>query len=213
MNKLSLSLITLLSFPMMFLSGCSSLTKNNHQKITEHQNIIERTQKLSVLSDWKINGKMGLISPKERHSLTINWTYQEAQKRQTLNLSTVMGLQMFNLESVNGMHVIEVDGERYQSPDLNELLSSLTGLTLPTQAMTFWLKGLPYLANDKIIYHQETQLPQTLTSYYDAKQWTVKYGGYQQVGQYQLATKFSIKQENFTIKINVHQWDVAINDQ
>jgi len=213
MNKLSLSLITLLSFTLMFLSGCSSLVKNNHQKITEHQNIIERTKKLSTLSDWKINGKMGIISPKERHSLTINWYFQGTKKRQALNLTNVLGMQMFNLESVNGMHVVEVDGERYQSPDLNELLSSLTGLTLPTQAMTFWLKGLPYLANDEIIYHQETQLPQSLTSYYDERKWAVKYGSYQQVGQFQLATKFSIKQENFTIKINVHQWDVAINDQ
>jgi len=213
MNKLSLSHITLLSFILMFLSGCSSLIKNNHQEITEHQNINERTKKLTTLSDWKIKGKMGLISPKERHSLTMNWTYQGAKKRQTLNLTNVLGMQIFNLESVNGMHVIEVDGERYQGPDLNALLSSLTGLTLPTQAMTFWLKGLPYLANDEISYHQDTQLPQTLTSYFDENQWTVKYSAYQQVGQYQLATKFSIKQENFSIKINVYQWDVAINEQ
>jgi outer membrane lipoprotein LolB len=122
-------------------------------------------------------------------------------------------VQIFNLESVNGMHVINVDGERYQSPDLNALLSSLTGFTLPTQAMSFWLKGLPYLNSDKITYNEETQLPNTLASFHDGKEWTLKYGAYQQVGQYQLATKFTIKQENLTIKINVHQWDVTINEQ
>lgn len=211
MNKLTLSFFTLLSFSLIVLSGCSSLT-NNHQKISEHQNITERTEKLTALSQWKINGKMAIISPKERHSATLNWHYQGDKKRQTLNLTTVLGIQVFNLESVKGMHVIEVDGERYQSPDLNELLSSLTGLTLPTQAMTFWLKGLPYLADDKIFYNRETQLPQTLTSFHDNKQWSVNYGAYQQIKQYQLATKFTIKQENITIKVNVHQWDVNIND-
>ena len=211
MNKLTLPFLTFFIFSLIFLSGCSSLF-NNHQQITEHQNITERTKRLEALSDWKIKGKLGMISPKERHSLTLNWLYQGEQKRQTLNLTAVLGVQIFNLESVNGMHVINVDGERYQNPDLNALLSSLTGFTLPTQAMSFWLKGLPYLNSDKITYNEETQLPNTLTSFHDGKKWTLKYGTYQQVGQYQLATKFTIKQEDLTIKINVHQWDVTINE-
>lgn len=212
MNKFTLPFFTLLSFILIFMSGCSSLS-NNHHQITEHQNITERTKKLEALSDWKIKGKLGMISPKERHSLTLNWFYQGDRKRQTLNLTTVLGIQIFNLESVNGMHVINVDGERYQSPDLNTLLSSLTGFTLPTQAMSFWLKGLPYLNSDKITYNEETQLPNTLASFHDGKKWTLKYDAYKQVGQYQLATKFTIKQESLTIKINVHQWDVTINEQ
>ena len=211
MNKLTLPFLTFFIFSLIFFSGCSSLF-NNHQQITEHQNITERTKRLEALSDWKIKGKLGMISPKERHSLTLNWLYQGERKRQTLNLTAVLGVQIFNLESVNGMHVINVDGERYQSADLNALLSSLTGFTLPTQAMSFWLKGLPYLNSDKITYNEETQLPNTLTSFHDGKKWTLKYGTYQQVGQYQLATKFTIKQEDLTIKINVHQWDVTINE-
>jgi outer membrane lipoprotein LolB len=211
MNKLRLSFFIFLSIFLIFLSGCRSLT-NNHQQITEHQNITERTKKLKTLSTWKIQGKIAIISPEERHSLTLNWLYQENNNRQTLNLSTVLGIQVFKLESLNGVHVINVDGERYLSSDLNALLSSLTSFTLPTQAMTFWLKGLPYLARDKIIYNDKTQLPTTLTSYHDKKIWQLKYGGYQQVEQYQLATEFSIKQDNITIKINVHQWDVTSND-
>jgi outer membrane lipoprotein LolB len=212
MNKLALPLLTLLCFFLMLLTGCSSLV-NDHQKITQHQNITDRTHKLKALSDWKIKGKIGIISPKERHSATLNWHYQGDKKRQSLNLTTVLGIQVFTLESINGMHIINVDGERYQSPDLNSLLSSLTGFTLPTQAMSFWLKGLPYLDSDKMTFNDTTQLPKTLTSFHDNKQWQLKYGGYQQIGQYQLATKFTIKQKNLTIKINVHQWDISANDQ
>ena len=56
MNKLTMSLLILLSFSLIFLSGCSSLN-NHHQQITEHQNISVRNQKLKTLSDWKIKGK------------------------------------------------------------------------------------------------------------------------------------------------------------
>ncbi|MBA6365759.1 outer membrane lipoprotein LolB, partial [Colwellia sp. BRX8-8] len=48
--------------------------------------------------------------------------------------------------------------------------------------------------------------------YSGEKKWFIKYSGYQQVDQYQLATKFTIKKDNITIKINVHQWDVTSND-
>lgn len=212
MNKLTLIFITLLSCFLLLLSGCSSLNESQHEQITKHQDRTERNEKLSQLTNWKINGKMAIISPDERQSATLNWHYQGDKKRQTLNLTTVLGIQVFNLESVNNMHVIEVDGERYQSPDLNELLSSLTGFSLPTQAMTFWLKGLPYLTSDNVIYNKSTQLPNMLTSYHDEKEWQIKYSGYQQVQEYQLATQFTIKQDTLTIKINVHQWDVAVND-
>lgn len=212
MNKLTLALITFITCSATLLSGCGSLTKNQHQQITEHQSIQERTTKLQALSQWKINGKLAIINPEERHSLTLNWHFQGDKNHQKLNLTTLLGIQVFNLESVSGMHVIEVDGERYQSTDLNELLASLTGLTLPTQALTYWLKGIPYLGNDKITYSQETSLPQSLLSQYNEKQWLIKYRGYQQVEQFQLASNFTITQQENTIKIKVHQWDVSSND-
>ncbi len=213
MNKLTFKLTTLLSCFFLLLSGCSSLDKKSYQEITEHQNQAERNKKLSLLTNWKIKGKMAIISPNDRNSATLNWHYQGNKNRQNLNLTTVLGFQVFNLESVNGMHIIEADGERYQGPDLDKLLASLTDFSLPTQAMTFWLKGLPYLANDKINYDKKTQLPIVLTSYHNEKKWQIKYGGYQQIEQYQLATKFSIKQSELTLKINVHKWDLAQNEQ
>jgi outer membrane lipoprotein LolB len=212
MNKLTLLSIASLSSILVFLSGCTSLVHNQQAEIVTHEAQTERNKKLATLTNWKINGKMAVITPDERQSATLNWHYQGDKNRQTLNLTTVLGIQVFNLESVNGMNIVEVDGERYQNHDLNKILSSLTGFTLPTQAMTFWLKGLPYLESDLVNYHDVTDLPDTLTSYYDEKKWQVKYSSYRQITQYQLATKFTIKQGDFSIKINVHKWDVSIND-
>jgi len=212
MNKLRLLSIASLSCILAFLSGCSSLEHNQQAEIVTHEAQIERNKKLIALKNWKIKGKMAIITPDERQSATLNWHYQGDKNNQVLNLTTILGIQVFNLESVNGMHIVEVSGERYQSPDLNKILTSLTGFTLPTQAMTFWLKGLPYLNTDVISYNKITDLPETLTSYYDEKKWQVKYSRYRQILEYQLATIFTIKQDDLVIKINVHQWDVSIND-
>ena len=212
MNKLTLLSIVSLNCFLIFLSGCSSLGSNQQAKIVTHEAQIERNKKLATLKNWRINGKMAVITPDERHGVTLNWHYQGDKGKQVLNLTTVLGIQVFNLESVSGMHTIDVNGERYKSPDLNKILSSLTGFALPTQAMTLWLKGLPYLESDVLSYNAITDLPETLISYYDEKEWRVKYSSYRQIEQYQLATKFTIKQGDFSIKINVHQWDVSIND-
>jgi len=213
MNKLTLLSIASLSCILVFLSGCSSLKQNQQAEIVTYEAQTERNKKLTTLTNWKINGKMAVITPDDRQSATLNWHYQGDKNRQVLNLTTVLGIQIFNLESVNGMHIVQVNGERYQGPDLNKILSSLTQVTLPTQAMTFWLKGLPYLNTDVISYNNITDLPETLISYYDEKQWQVKYTSYRQISEYQLATIFTIKQDDFVIKIHVHQWDVPINDK
>ncbi len=212
MNKLTLLSIASLSCFLIFLSGCSSLGSNQQAKIVTHEAQNERNTKLAKLTNWKINGKMAVITPDKKQSATLNWHYQGDKNRQILNLTTVLGIQVFSLESVNGMHIVEVSGERYQHHDLNKILSSFTGFALPTQAMTFWLKGLPYLKSDVLSYNVQTDLPEKLISYFDEKEWRIKYSSYRQIEQYQLATKFTIKQGDFSIKINVHQWDVSIND-
>ena len=212
MNKLTSLSIASLSCILVFLSGCSSLKQNQHTKIVTYEAQTERNKKLITLTNWKINGKIAVITPDDRQSATLNWHYQGDKNRQVLNLTTVLGIQVFNLESVNGMHIVQVNGERYQGPDLNKILSTLTDFTLPAQAMTFWLKGLPYLESDVVSYNDKTDLPKMLNSYYDEKKWQVKYASYRQIAQYQLATKFTIKQGDLVIKINVHQWDVSIND-
>jgi len=212
MNKLTLLSFISLNCILVFLSGCSSLKHNQQAKIVTHQAQVERNEKLATLQNWNIKGKMAIITPNERQSATLNWHYQGDKNKQILNLTTLLGIQVFNLESINGMHVVEVNGERYQSPDLNSILSSLTGFTLPTQAMSLWLKGLSYLESDIVSYNKITDLPETLISNYDDKTWQVQYSSYRQISQYQLATKFTIKQNDLKIKINVHQWDVSIND-
>ena len=212
MNKLTLLSIVSLNCFLVFLSGCSSLDSNRQAKIVTHQAQTERNKKLATLTNWKIKGKIAVITPDKKQAATLNWHYQGDKNRQVLNLTTVLGIQVFSLESVNGMHIVEVNGERYQNRDLNKILSSLSGFALPTQAMTLWLKGLPYLESDVLNYNLQTDLPETLISYFDNKEWRVKYNDYRQIEEYQLATKFSIKQGDFSIKINVHQWDVSIND-
>jgi outer membrane lipoprotein LolB len=205
-NCLFTCLVTLLL--LILTAGCSSLSNNKSTDIIKNTNNALRIEQLNALNNWQVSGKIAFISKTQRDSLSLNWQINGDHNNHTLKLTTFLGIQALSLESINGLHTVEVDGKHYQTRDLAHLIYSLTGFTLPTQALTSWLKGLAYLHDDQIKYHESTQFPLQLTSQFSNKKWTVHYDNYQQVKQYQLATKFTIKQDDLTIKINIHQWNL-----
>jgi outer membrane lipoprotein LolB len=195
----------ILTLFILVLSACSTLPNKKSQQLIQ-QTPQERTSSLQQLQRWKITGKIGYIEKKSRHSATLNWQVNENNNSQQLNLTTFLGINVLQLDSSENIHKIKVDGKTYQGKKLETLIHSMTGLTLPTQALTFWLKGIPYQESDNISYQKATLLPQTLTSQYNNERWQVSYADYQQIDGYSLATKFSIRKDDLLIKISVNEW-------
>ena len=206
MFKIKFQLINCVFLCAIFLNGCASNKAITSIENAPRQSPAERNQQLSMLNNWQIKGKIGFLQGKKRESASLNWQVKALEKKQLLNLTTYLGINVLQLSSKNGQHNINVDGKSYQSEDLDHLIYSLTGLTLPTEALSFWLKGLAFHPQDKLIYDQITQLPLELESQYDGHSWKVKYSNYKRFDQYVLATKFTIRQADLTIKIRVYNW-------
>ena len=119
-----------------------------------------------------------------------------------------MSVFILHVESNKNTHTLVVDGKSYQSTNLDQMIYSLTGLTLPIDALTYWLKGLTYNSSDSISYHVDSKLPLILTSEYNNQQWQITYDDYQKVTDVQLATKFTIKQNDLLIKVLVKKWTI-----
>ncbi|MFT5756434.1 MAG: outer membrane lipoprotein LolB [Alteromonadaceae bacterium] len=197
-------------FTIVCLSGCSTTSTISEQSPQRIQSIEQRNQQLLSLNSWKIKGKIAFLQAKKRQSASINW--QVNADNQKLNLSTFLGISVLKLTSNNGLHTIEVNGEKYKSTDLEALIYSLTQLTLPTHALSYWLKGLSYQATDNIIYHPETNLPKILNSQYDNRLWQINYGKYVNIDKRsvhtKLPTKITISQGDLTIKIAINSWGI-----
>ncbi len=170
------------------------------------QSIQQRTEQLQKLDNWQVAGKIAFIQNNQRQSASLQWRYQGETQSQQLDLTTFLGINVLHLNSIDGIHQVKVDGKNYKSDNLQELIGSLTGLSFPTQALSYWLKGLPYHQNDQIIYHPDNQLPKQLIGQDNNEIWTINYDHYTLVDQYQLATKFTIKKNNLFIKIVIHKW-------
>ncbi len=200
-------LFPLALFTLVF-SGCSTLPSEETQWLIK-QTPQQRITKLAQLQQWQITGKIAFLAQSSRKSATLSWQVDEKKGTQQLNLTSYFGINVLQLESYNNQHKIRVDGKTYHGNNLAALILNITGLSLPTKALSYWLKGIPYQENDSISYHKITQLPQTLSSHYNNELWLVSYSNYQYINGYNLATKFSIKKENLLIKISVNHWSVT----
>jgi outer membrane lipoprotein LolB len=197
--------------PLMFfcvaLSGCSTMPQHRSLPVIK-QTPQQRSIELKQLHQWQLEGKIGFFERDKRQSASLTWQVNELENTQRLNLTTYLGINVLLLESNNGQHKIQVDGKTYRGNSLEKLINSLTGLTLPTMALTYWLKGIRFQKSDVIIYQESTQLPQKLSSFYNKELWQINYSNYKQIKGYSLATKFSIKKDDLLIKISVNKWSI-----
>jgi outer membrane lipoprotein LolB len=202
----SLKLLALLLLLLTVTSCSVTNSKKTFPLIKQTQS--ERILSLTALSTWQINGKIAFLDAGNRNSANLMWQVNKDQNSQHLNLTSYLGINVLKLESNQGLHTLTLDNNTYQSDNLNNLIYSLTGLTLPTEALHFWLKGLAYQQTDTIIYNDLTGLPNTLLSQHNQKKWQIKYQDYQQVNQFTLPTKITINQGDLVIKIVIKTWSV-----
>lgn len=193
-------------FILSVISGCTTTSTMPPSQQALTQTISERTRELLRLNNWTVIGKIAFIQNDKRESASINWQNQGDKNQQRLDLTTFLGINILHLDSKGSTHHIKVDGKEYSSDDLDGLIYQLTGLTLPTEALIYWLKGIPYLTGDQLSYDPVTKLPRNLTSYYDDHLWQIQYDSYQLYGSKRLARKITIKQSELIIKIMLKDW-------
>ena len=204
-----LRLLFILLSLFFVLTGCSTTVPNTTIQTNNTIDIEKRKALLTQLSDWKINGKIAFITPTERSSASLNWL--KSNNNQQLNLTTYLGINVLRLNSINNDHTIELDGNKYTGEDLDYLIYSLTELTLPTKALTFWIKALPYLPSDKMTL-ATNHLPKTLTSIYNNRTWNIIYSAYNEVkinsSYVNLPHKIKVKSNDLTINIAIKKWTI-----
>jgi len=201
-------------FVTVFLSGCATKPANEPSLVVLPQTAEQRKELLSNVKQWHLRGKIAFIEQIEgkkgkRESANISWKNDIYTQTQELNLTSYLGINVLHLSSKDDKHLIKVNGKEYRANNLEQLIFSLTGLTLPTNALNFWLKGLPYLPSDQITLSSETQLPISLTSLFNGIPWQIDYKNYKVYNGLQMATQFTIKKDGLLIKVAVKEWSLT----
>lgn len=197
-------------FCLFLVSSCSITSHESAQTASENvipTTVNERNKQLKRLLSWKVSGKIAFIKEDERNSANFVWN-KKNKTEQEINLTTYLGINVLELTSENNFHQLTIGGETYHGDNLDNLIYQLTQLNFPTQALTYWLKALPFSSKDQITYQENNYLPQTLTSHYNQQTWLINYNAYKTINGYQLPTNLTIKTFNLIIKIRINQWTI-----
>ncbi|MBL4823363.1 MAG: outer membrane lipoprotein LolB [Colwellia sp.] len=214
MAKHSHYLFILLTLASTILSGCATKPSNDSATLIVQQSAVQRAILLTQIKQWQLRGKIAFIEQyknkkNKRESATIAWRVNENDHTQELNLTSYLGINVLHLTSEENQHLIKVAGKEYRATNLVQLIYSLTGLTLPTKALTFWLKGLSYQSTDQIRLSAKTQLPVSLTSFANNVKWQIDYSKYHIFDGVAMATQFTIKKDGLLIKIAIKNWSLT----
>ena len=191
------------------------------QEKLNNTNYLAHKAQLEQLQNWRIRGKIAFIQrcaendcqgkKDKRESVNLNW--QMRADNQELRLNTFLGINVLSLESralgsKNELHELEVDGETYQTDNLDRLIWQLTGLNFPSEALSYWIKALPYSNQDALTFNEETQLPASMKSFYSEQEWLVNFSRYKAINGLMLPTMLTIKQNGLLIKLSISKWAI-----
>lgn len=193
-------------FIALLITSCTTTPTLNKQPISANYTLKNRNAFLTTVNNWQINGKIAFINGKERKSANIFWQNNPVTALEQLNLTTYLGINVLDVTLSDNIYTVNVDNNSYQHTDIDYILQSLTGYQLPSQALKSWIKAIPFHSSDKVTLHQETQLPLSITSYYNDKTWQIRYQNYSEIKGIPLPKRLTIKQQDLTIKLVINQW-------
>ncbi|MFT4653505.1 MAG: outer membrane lipoprotein LolB [Patiriisocius sp.] len=113
----------------------------NVRPALEDQAVINVNNNLTQLTQWKLKGKIAWITPTQRRSAYMYWQQEDANKQ--FGLSNVLGMTLVSLAFDGQLATLLFDGKEYQGPSPAMLVYQTTGLQVPLEALSSWVKGAP----------------------------------------------------------------------
>lgn len=190
---------------LLGLWGCSSLPDPiSDVEWQSHQ------ARLKTIKQFQLVGKLAYIDLNQRQSLNFQWQISPQQTQ--LRLSTFLGQTVLNLSiDQQGAQVITHDDNVYRADNAEQLIASLTGLTLPMELLQAWIIGLPTQAD-----HFELNSNNTLAKLQKKQglsRWTVDYHRYReypwQDKPLPLPDRVLLTQQDTSINLVISKWTLT----
>ena len=184
-------------FVVIFVSGCTSLPiKVTQQDLGKYDRV-----DISRINHWEIRGKLGLKSTTQGGSASIRWLQHNTNYKITLSGPFASGRTV-----ITGDHQIaemNSGGKTFRHTP-QQLALQVTGLKLPVDLLSYWVKGLPS-PNTKIPNNLLTNANGSIASF-QQNNWQLSFSNYRLTDKGYLPQKIIGRQGEQTFKLVVAQW-------
>ena len=208
MKKWTLAALCVLSLA----AGCATQTKapsqsgTNVAQPTNPQDAWQQRQaRLTNMSSWRLQGKVGLQFRDQSASFGISWL-QQGKDQYEMNIKNPRtGSIMAYLQGTATDGTLQANGKTYRDANAERLLQGQMGVSLPVSGMKYWVRGIPSPDTpvDNVALDNLGR-PQTLQQ----SGWVVEYLDWQGNDFLALPAKVSLSRaaENTKVKVVAHDW-------
>ncbi|MDA9556175.1 lipoprotein insertase outer membrane protein LolB [Vibrio sp.] len=161
---------------LALLNACTTTPTHTHFdnapiEWQEHYSLLKHVK------HFQTSGKIGYITSAERESLYFH--YKKVDSHQQLTLTSFLGQTLLELSiSDEGATAKTYDDKVFTASSGNALIQQLTGLSLPIDAFSLWLLGLPN-SDYQATYHDSNLLKTVVSP--NSPPWKIHYLSYQNV--------------------------------
>lgn len=180
---------------LLLLTGCSVTPSEDFTPI----NVTNAAQ----ANAWELQGKIAVKTAEDKFSTNLYWLHQPAAN--DLRLTTVLGTTVLTLKTNQGMATLEVDGKTYRDSNAQDLLTGISGWSIPLDSLPLWITG-QIGSNDKIVSYNPDGTIKQVISYAPQANWSVSFLSWQQQSGALVPKLLKIERENVQIKIQTNQW-------
>ncbi|AUX72555.1 lipoprotein insertase outer membrane protein LolB [Erwinia pyrifoliae] len=164
----------------------------------QHQQAVEK------ITQYQTRGAFAWLSDRQKVYARFNWQ-QTAPDRYRLLLTNPLGSTELQLDQQGQVaQIVDNKGKRYVSNDAAQMISQLTGMTIPLNNLRQWMMGLPGDATDFQLDDQYRLREVNFSE--EGKRWHVTYQAYHNEQNPQLPASIELQQGDQRIKLKMDSW-------
>lgn len=214
LNPVCASILLLITGALM--GGCASIspspstgnTQPTATAVAETPLIPAEAQRhqseLATITDFKIDGRMGVQSNGYGVSGNIQWRH--SKENDAIDLYSPLGTKIAAIvKTPDGVSLTSQDGKTVKAQDAETLTALTLGWRLPFSKLADWIVGRPASGLvSAFAWDEKGQL-----SKFNQEGWEVSYMQYQSEGQPALPSKINLRNPKMNVRIVVESWDTS----
>ncbi len=162
----------------------------------------KRQQTLSSIQNWNLQGAIGIRTPQDNVSASLNW--QQRNTAYTIAMDAPLGAGSFILTGQPGhVNLAMSNGQRFTANSPETLLAEQLHWRLPVSNMYYWVRGLPVpsIASQKRLdeYGHIVEL--------DQAGWQIHYLGFTTINGIDVPSKLTLNtSSSISVRVVINKW-------
>lgn len=186
------------------ISACARgpLLPDKQQRVDWQQH----QDRLLALTDWNIQGRVGLYTPDEAWPGDIHW--KQTGHDYDMRIIAPLGAGSLHIYSVEGGVMLEHSSEPMAqfSPDPEAYIEQKFGWQLPVNSLRYWMTGVPS-PQGEIKGAMDLDDKGRLNSLQQSG-WHIQFSKYKNVSGYDLPAKVMLEHKELSVKIVIRKWQI-----